>query len=217
MKKLLLMMAAVLTVGAGNACAEDYLNGPGDYLGALGLIDNDTLLMTGGTIDALLLSDYAIAIIENTDLPIGITNLTASSFSTVNINGGGIGDIDTWAESVINMTGGSVNRLEMHYKSMSYMYGGAIGTLASDQPLGYPLPQNWIHFYCLEYVYDSNNNLLTGLWGDSLPFSIQLEDIGTIPTYEQIEFHVIPEPATGLLLFAGLFGVLIKNKKNISV
>ena len=208
---LLLMILAIWAAGAGNVIAEDYLIGPGDYRGALGLIDNDTLLMTGGKIDGLSLSGYAIATIENTDLPTGIISLTASSFSTVNINGGGIGDMESWADSVINMTGGNVNRLEMHTESMSYLYGGDIGTLASDQPLGYPLPQNWIHVYCLEYNYDTENNLLTGLWGDSSLFSIQLEDIGTYPTYDLIEFYIIPEPTAILLL--GLGGLCFRKRR----
>jgi len=217
MKKLLfLMMLVIWSLRAVNANSEDYLIGPGDYLGGLGLVDNDTLLMTGGKIDGLSLGGYAVATIENTDLPMGILNLTAYSYCTVNIHGGAIGDITAEIESLVNITGGSINSLEMYQNSMSYLYGGDIGTLASAQsllPQGDPGPKGWIQLYCLEYDYDSNNNLLTGLWGDSTPFSVQLDDIGTIPTYQQIEFHIIPEPASIMLLGLGGLWLRKKNKR----
>lgn len=211
-KQLLLMTLVILALGAGNARATDYLIEDGDFFSTIALFDDDTLLMTGGNGETLTLGDYAIANIENTDLPIGITDIISGGYGILNIFGGGIGNIQAINESVINMNNGSVNSLGMYSQSMSYLYGGSIGTLASDQPLGYPLPQNWIHFYCLEYDYDTNINLLTGLWEDSSAFNIQLEDIGIYPTYDLIEFHIIPEPATIMLLGLG-GGVIVSRSR----
>lgn len=213
--KIKLLIWLVLILGATNAWAEDFVMESGEHLGALALFNYDTLLMTGGIIENLTLSDYAVATIENTDLLIGILGISTSSYGVVNIHGGGIGDIESWAGSTINVTGGSVNYLKMQQASMSYLYGGQINTLASDQmafwqPTGEPDLNGWIQLFCREYDYDTNTRILTGVWGDYSDFSIQLQDIGTIPTYDQIEFHIIPEP--GAIILLGLGGIFLKRR-----
>ena len=221
MKKLLfLTILVVWSAGIENVRATDYFIGPGEYLGGLIIGDNDTLLMTGGTIEALSLGGYSIANIENTS-PLGnnsseggIWSLTLHSYSTLNLSGGEINNIESSLESTVNMTDGSVNSLEMHYMSVSHLYGGQIGTLASDQLLDVEpwWPDSWIHIYCLAgYNYDDDTNLLTGQWGDGADFSISLSDIGTFPTYELIEFHIVPEPITFLLFAVG--GIIAGRRK----
>jgi hypothetical protein len=114
------------------------------------------------------------------------------------------------------MTGGSVNYLEMREASISYFRGGQIGTLASDliafpvPPYGPPGLNGWIQFFCREYDYDINTNILTGLWEDYSDFNIQLQNIGTYPTFDLIEFHIVPEPGT-IILF-GLGGIFLKRR-----
>lgn len=215
--KILLIMMSVLFLDMGVSKATHYLAEDGDFFSTIALFNNDTLLMNGGNGETLTLGDYAIANIENTDLPIGITDIISGGYGIINIYGGGIGNIQAINESIINMTGGSVNSLEMYHESMLYLYGGNIGSLASAQPLILippedPGPHGWIQFFCREYDYNSDTNLLTGLWADSSAFSINLSDIGTYPTYDQIEFHIIPEPATILLLSLG--GLWLKKRRS---
>ena len=58
-------------------------------------------------------------------------------------------------------------------------------------------------------------NVLTGLWGNGDPFSIYLSDVpegyGFSPAIENIQFELIPEPAT-----FGLFGLgcLLMRRKH---
>jgi len=221
MKKLLfLMMLVVLVLSVKNTHATDYVFGPGDHRGDLGLVGTDTLLMTGGTIENITLSGNAIANIEGTS-PLGsipsdggIWSIGNGGYGIINISGGEINEIESYNESVNNITGGSVYSLETHYMSVSHLYGGEIGTLASDQLLDVEpwWPDAWIHIYCLEgYQYDDNTNLLTGQWGDGADFSISLSDIGTFPTYELIEFHIVPEPITFLLFAVG--GIIAGRRK----
>lgn len=221
MKKILfLLIMVVLATGVENVKATDYTHGPGDHLGGLGLVGTDTLLMTGGTIESLAIDGNAIAYIENTSslgsIPSdgGVWHIGIGAYGILNLSGGEINEIVATQESINNIYCGSVNSLEMHYKSMSHLYGGTIGTLASDQLLDVEpwWPDAWIHIYCLDgYNYDDNTNLLTGQWEDGTPFSINLLDIGTFPTYELIEFHIIPEPATLLLFFVG--GIFLPKKR----
>jgi hypothetical protein len=211
-----LLMWLILIVGSTSAWATDYLFEPEDYRISLGLVDYDTLLMSGGTIENLVVGGYAIATINNTDLPNGIAKLYTGAYGTVNIHGGGIGDIEAIDVSVINMTGGSVNYMEMHGPSTSYLSGGQINTMASDliafpaPPSGPPGLNGWIQFFCREYDYDDDTLILTGIWEDYSDFSMQLLNLGTIPTYDQIEFHIVPEPGT-IILF-GLGGIFLKRR-----
>jgi len=211
----------MLIMGATNAWATDYVMGPGDHFGGLGLVEYDTLLMTGGTIESLGIGGYAVSDIEGTSplgsLPIdgGIWHIGIGVYGTLNISGGEIKNIEAVEISTINMTGGNVYSLEMKNFSMTYLYGGQINTLASDQmafwqPSGQTDLNGWIQFFCREYDYDTDARILTGTWEDYSDFSIQLLNIGTIPTYDQIEFHIIPEPGTIILL--GLGGIFLKRR-----
>jgi hypothetical protein len=129
-----LLMWLILILGSTNAWATVYEMEPGDYRENFALDNNDVLTMTGGTIGDLFTGDYAIANIYNTDLPYGISYINNVGYGTVNIYGGGIGNIEAIDTSIINMTGGNVDYLEMHSASTSYLSGGQINTLASGQP-----------------------------------------------------------------------------------
>ena len=221
MKKIIITMLVVFVVWAGVVHAAIYNIGPGDNFGNLTLVDYDTLLMTGGEGHNLGLYDWSLATIDDTD-PLnigqgdgGIWKVDASSYSVFNFNDGEINSIETYGDSTVNMRGGDLTTLEMHSESQAYLEGGTIENMASDQTLDGDMPWHnaMIHIFCLDYLYDSPSNLLTGHWGDSSTFSMNLIDIGTIPTYDYIEFHIIPEPAT-LFIFA-LGGLLLWRRETI--
>ena len=218
MKKIIITIFTVLLMGSGVVQAAIYNIGPGDNFGNLGLVDYDTLLMTGGEGHNLSLLGWSIATIENTSPLIdedtgGIWAVDTTSYSIFNFNGGEINSIEAYGDSTVNMTGGTLTSLRMDSESQAYLEGGIIENLASDQTLdgGLPWQNAMIHIFALDYLYDSPSNLLTGHWGDNSAFSINLIDIGTVPTYDYIEFHIIPEPAT-LIIFT-LGGFLLRKRE----
>ena len=215
--RIFLLVVVVLTMEVCNVHAAIYNIGPGDNFGNLGLVDYDTLLMTGGEGHNLSLGDWTIATIENTAPLIdqysgGIWAVTTTSYSIFNFSDGEINSLETAGDSTVNMSGGILTSLEMHSESTAHISGGWIDTLKSNQSLFFDHSDEQFHgrinIYCLDWEYDPVGSLLTGTWEDSSTFNINLIDIGTVPTYDYIEFHIIPEPAT-LFIFA-LGGLLLR-------
>ncbi len=184
MKRLIILSILILS---GSAFAAVYNIGPGDEFGSLTLVDTDTLLMTGGEGEELTLGDWSTASIEDTNPLIGP-------------NDGGIWDLNTYGYSELSISGGEINDLGGHdYSTINLSGGQILGDLIVYAPT------TWIHIF----GYDFNNNPfggspLTGFWADDTAFSINLVD-STISTYDQIVFHIIPEPATLILLALGAF------------
>jgi len=177
------------------AFATDYLVEDGDEFYSIALRNYDTLLMTGGTGHDISLGGWSSGIIENTD-PItapgvgGVWRMSVSAYSELTINGGEFYEIVCDDESILNLHGGQIL--------------GSL-TVAED-------PTAWIHIYGYGFNNDPfGGSPLTGFWADGTPFSINLID-DTIPTYDQIVFHIIPEPGTMLLL--GLGGLLLRKRKS---
>jgi len=218
MKEIIITMLVVFAVWSGVVQAAIYNIGPGDNFGNLGLVDYDTLLMTGGEGHNLSLGYWSIATIENTTPLIdqntgGIWAVDTYSYSIFNFNGGEINSIEAYDDSTVNMTGGTLTTLRMDSESQAYLEGGIIENLASDQILdgGLPWHDAMIHIFALDYLYDSPSNLLTGHWADNSAFSINPIDTGTVPTSDDIEFHITPEPAT--LFIFGLGTVILRNRR----
>jgi len=211
--RILLLVPAIMAMSVCNLQAAIYNIGPGDNVDFLYLIDNDSLVMTGGEIDWLDLDDWSVATIENTE-PItdtetgGIWTVDMGDYSTFNLEGGEINFIEAWWESTINMTGGYLNYIVMSGESKAYLSGGTIDDLWRI-PLegGEPIKEAMIHVFCLDYLYDPPGNLLTGHWSDNSAFSINLN----IPSSDYIEFHIIPEPCSVLLL--GLGALILRRKR----
>jgi len=204
MKKLLLITFAIFVLGIGNAQATDYLIESG-YFGDLIIGNYDTLLMTGGWGDNLSIIDYAVATIENTDLPIGITNLSLSGYGSVYIYGGGIDYVEADSFASMNMTGGSLNSAALTgYSNIFTISGGHFGNLTITND------DCWFHITCYDLIYDGT--YLNGKWADYTVFQIELIDQG-ISTYGQVIYHEIPEPAT-LLIFA-VGGVFLAKRRKI--
>ncbi len=194
MKSLILLTISILVLFSSASYATDYLIEDGDDFGSLGLNDYDTLLMTGGEGLDLILTDWSTATIENTAPIIGEGD-------------GGIWEVDTYGYSELSISGGEINDLGGHSESIISLYGGDIfGSLTVYNSTA------WVHIFGYGFNNDPfPGSPLTGFWADDTVFSINLVD-STILTYDQIVFHIIPEPAT-LLLF-GLGGLLLRRRKN---
>ena len=179
---------------SGAFSAYDYTISSG-YVTSITLNDKQTLLMTGGGIDLLTAYDHSIVAIENT-LPLEI-------FS------GGVWTLALNQNSRLHFSGGEVRNIYIYGDSTAVLSGGRIDNIRSYQrPLSgdYP-PSYWdkhIEIICLNYEHNESTNIITGLWVDESPFTIQLHDqTGYFPAITNIEFTVIPEPTTLLLLSIG--------------
>ncbi len=190
-KTIVIIMLVVMSAGAW---ATDYLVEDGDEFGNLGLIDHDTFLMTGGEGHALTLLEWSTGIIEDTnplDIPEtagGIWRISVSAYSELTINGGEFYEIECDDYTILNLHGGQI-------------FGSL--TVVED-------PTAWIHIYGYGFNNDPfGGSPLTGFWADDTAFSINLVDDG-ISTYDQIVFHIVPEPVSFCLL--GLGGLLVRNR-----
>ena len=190
MKKIIVIL--ILFVMSSGAWAVDYEITWGDDNPGLDLRDYDTLLMTGGTAHYLNVGGWSTGVIEDTD-PLnigqgdgGIWEVSTSSYSELTINDGEFYELDLHGESIVNLHGGQI-------------FGGL--TVSNSTA--------WVNIY--GYAFNNDPFLgspLTGFWADNTPFSINLVD-DTISTYDQIVFHIIPEPAT-ILLF-GMGGLILRS------
>ncbi len=101
------------------------------------------------------------------------------------------------------LSGGEIARLKTTQSAWQYDY-------TVDPPMLVPNPH--VEIICKNYLYNTTSKMLTGTWEDNSLFSIQLVDVsgGYSPTIDNIEFTIIPEPATLLLLSLG--GLLIRRK-----
>ena len=191
MKRLIILSFLFFT---SSAFATDYLIEDGDDFGVLSLRNYDTFLMTGGTGHDLGLGDWSTGIIENTD-PLniaetegGIWEMSVSAYSELTINGGEFYEIVCDDYSTLNLHGGQI-----------------FGSLMVEHTTA------WVNIFGYGFNNDPfMGSPLTGFWVDDTPFSINLVD-STISTYDQIVFHIIPEPATLLLL--GLGGLALRKRR----
>ena len=193
MKNTFSLIVISLLLFAPYAFATVYNIGPGDDFGNLILVDYDTLLMTGGGGHSLVLSSWSNGTIEDTD-------------PLIDPYDGGIWDLATYSYSELTINDGEFYEVGAHGESLIYLHGGQIlGSLTIFDSTA------WVHIYGYGFNNDPfGGSPLTGFWADDTPFSINLVD-DTIPTYNQIVFHIVPEPATLLILALG--GLLIRKKK----
>jgi hypothetical protein len=115
--------------------------------------------------------------------------------STVNLNAGDVlHGFYAQNESIVNMSGGSIDHLIVYNTSIANLSGGQIGyhISASDSSI--------VNIYGYGFYY--TGQYLNGYWANDTSFSIWLR--GT-ETASHVVLHIIPEPATFLVLGLGYF------------
>jgi len=217
--KMLIIVGMLLILGAERLWATHYDVGVGDYLPDLNLINNDTLLMTGGELDGLDAYGTSTATILDT-IPIeglnaGIKFLDAYDSSTINFSGGSVWYFEGFDSSTINIDGGEILYLDMNESATAHLSGGQILTV-----LGIRDESSYTHIYGYDFDYDPlagnyDGGLVTGFWPDGDPFDISLDNMypSEVITYDQLIFHVIPEPAT--ILLVGIGGLVLSRRSNM--
>jgi hypothetical protein len=191
MKKLNLVLLMSVVLSAPGFATIYYVTG--GYFGSKTISGDDELIMTGGGGDSLIGKDYSILKIQNT--------------SPLVVLSGGLWSLATWNHSQLYLSGGYVNWLDVDDYSKVVLSGGLINKLRNESEGGY----SHVEIICKEYSYNTQTKKLTGIWGNDSAFNIQLADLtGYVPTYNILEFTIIPEPMTLLLLSLG--GLLIRRK-----
>jgi hypothetical protein len=174
------------------------------YTPGLTLQTGDSLYMTnGGFGDLNLLGENVTATIK------GTSNLVEGS--------GGIWELTLANNSHIDILGCQIHRLNIFNVATVALSGGLIEELWSNQWIPYtpgrdgvPVPNIKLYYSGILPTYNETTDILTGLWGNGTGFSIYLHDVaGYDPVIENIEFILIPEPATVVLLALG--GLLIRR------
>ena len=122
------------------------------------------------------------------------------------LDGGQIGGLETYDITLTEMFGGALDTLLAYEESRVHLRGGDIGTVIARA-------DEVVHIYGLEFEwtpeeFNPARGVLTGLWEDNTPFSINLRDCP--PSSGKVVLHVIPEPAT--LLLMGLGGLLCRKQ-----
>lgn len=189
----------ILLLSAVSLCYDYEIHS--GYTPGLTLLEYETLWMTGGGVGLLNLDFRSEALIEGT--------------SHLSEGQGGIWQVNLGGYSNLEFMDGEIYELDLNSYATATLRGGRIDEIWTYQGVGYP----YINLYCRSWDYNSTTKMLTGLWNadnnnDSQwdPFNIQLVDVqGYVPTFDNINIIVIPEPASLALL---VFGSLLIRKKS---
>jgi len=185
-----------------------------ERLHGLDLVSNDTLLMTGGEINGLNTYNTSAATILGTipmePMDAGIRWLDAYDSSTINFSGGSVWTFEGYGSSTINIDGGVIRYLDMKESSIAHLSGGQI-----QSDIGIWDDTSYVHIYGYGFDYNSSggiygDGLLTGYWLGDEAFSISLSNREDVITYDQLVFHIIPEPAA--FMFFSLGGLLLRMR-----
>ena len=126
---------------------------------------------------------------------------------------GGIWDIYLDDDSELIYLGGETEEISIAENAEAVLTGGRIDYITSYQDavftgewdeFGDPIYDGHIDLIVKDYQHNTLTNLLTGTWADDTAFDIQLiDESGYDPAIENINFTIIPEPATLLLISLG--------------
>jgi hypothetical protein len=105
--------------------------------------------------------------------------------------------------STVTVIDGSVRWFELRDSSTANLYGGNFDTLYA------PGPSSYFNIYGYDFTIEKPSSLwrLTGFWPDGLPLEMYLRRADTFGDHYLI--HEVPEPATILLLAAGVVGLRV--------
>lgn len=191
-------------------------------------VDASTVDMTGGLVDnrfeltnnsvvnfygglgdpsALVYDSSTFNVHGNTIEDRGVRGIFSYGTSNINVAGGIVnGSINAFESSVVNISDGIIGEVNTYDNGVSHISGGEIHFLSS-----------WesgvvnVYGYGFEYIPDgsiySGHDLFSGFWQDGTAFNINCYGG---ETYDNIVTHVVPEPATLLLL--GIGAVMIRKK-----
>ncbi len=202
MKRLIPCLLVVACVSISMGAFDHTISSSYEY-GVFELDNSESLLVTGAGANHIDAKGSSYTEVQNT--------------APLQLNVGGIYTLDLSGTSSLSYYGGETSALHLYEDATAVLSGGSINSISSHQrPLSgdYP-PSYWdkhIEIICKTYDYNTSTKLLTGTWTDDLAFSIQLVDQSEYySAISNIEFTIIPEPATMLLV--GLGGLLIRCKK----
>jgi hypothetical protein len=197
----------LVTCSAAAFAGYDYTITDG-YFGSKTVKGHESLLMTGGGGAILTTEDYSIVDIQNTaplqELTGGIWNVDLTDWSRLNMAGGGIKWLGMGNESTAVLSGGRIDNIE------SWQTVSVIGRDPVTQEFIF---NRHIEMFVKNYTYNTLTKILKGTWGDDSLFRIQLIDrtqYGYSPAIENIQFTIVPEPVSLLLLALG--GMMIRRR-----
>jgi hypothetical protein len=165
----------------------------------------ESFLITGGGVDNIDLWDQSSGRIDGTaaleDGVGGIRKIRISDYSTLEMQGGELGTLTMNYQGTAKLSGGSISEIDSFQNAWK-----TIG----QPPLLVPNPH--IEIICRDWNYNTLSKMLTGTWQDYSTFNIHLLNRqGYSPVMENIQFTIIPEPATFALI--GLGGLLVRRRK----
>ena len=140
-----------------------------------------------------------------------LSELSSCNQSVINISGGYVSELEGYDQSTINIAGGFVNLAAGYGNNITNIWGGEIfGLYAEDSSI--------INIYGYGFAYDhydgpipEREGYLTGFWQNGTAFTISLAK-GNDVTYNHLNLHIIPEPATILLLALGSLALIRRRR-----
>ena len=194
-----LLLCCVCSCLAGLAddpeTADGYLTA-GEYA-TVSLVNSEKLIVMGGGSALIDAWDNSRIEIHSTSLPLGLDvggvyDIPLNDSSTLLFSGGATESLKVFKNASALLTGGTINLLTI------YHYGSMTSSVTIDCRAGW------------EWLYTAGKvSGITGVWHNGTDFEIEFVNPGSIFPDTWNFVHVIPEPATLLLL--GFGGLLLRR------